>query len=252
MKKFLMLVAAAAMVLAVASPASAAAPGVAGTANCKGQTVAYLAEGNTLAGLRPAVGIGQVAKANNMSVAAVMEVVGAHCTPPPQQLRWSSPPEIHLFVPTTVRVDRSVSGRHHDGLRDAPVPPGRRVDLRSVLARRGRILVGRHRVRRGRARVPGNGQRELLQRAEHPAARDLRAASDHDPALSSRPSRPGSPVASGFRTGDEIRVALAEQVFFRACEGEDRPENRADRDDHDQCLGRGLGRDVFVEQEEAE
>ena len=36
-----------------------------------------------------------------MSVAAVMEVVGAHCTPPPQQLRWSTPPEIHLFVPAT-------------------------------------------------------------------------------------------------------------------------------------------------------
>ena len=103
MKKMLMVVAAAAMVLAIASPASAAgsAPGVAGTANCKGQTVAYLAEGNALAGLRPAVGIGQVAKANNMSVAAVMEVVGAHCTPPPQQLRWSSPAEIHLFVPAT-------------------------------------------------------------------------------------------------------------------------------------------------------
>jgi len=101
MKKFLMLVAAAAMVLAIASPAAAAAPGVAGTANCEGQTVAYLAQGGTLAGLRPAVGIGQVAKANNMSVAAVMEVVGAHCTPPPQQLRWSTPPEIHLFVPAT-------------------------------------------------------------------------------------------------------------------------------------------------------
>ena len=36
-----------------------------------------------------------------MSVAAVMDVVGAHCTPPPQQLRWGTPPEIHLFVPAT-------------------------------------------------------------------------------------------------------------------------------------------------------
>lgn len=103
MKKFLMAFVVAAMVLAVASPASAAGPqpGVPGAPNCKGQTVAYLAQGNALAGLRPAHGIGNVAKVNNMSVAAVMEVVGAHCTPPPQQLQWSTPPEIHLFVPAT-------------------------------------------------------------------------------------------------------------------------------------------------------
>ena len=77
MTKILTMLVAATLSLAVGSAASAAVtePGVAGTANCKGQTVAYLADGGALPGLLPARGIGQVANVNNMSVAGVMSVL---------------------------------------------------------------------------------------------------------------------------------------------------------------------------------
>jgi hypothetical protein len=56
-------------------------PGTPGTSNCEGQTTAYVAQGNPIPGIS-AVGIGNVAKANGISVQELKAAIAAFCAVP--------------------------------------------------------------------------------------------------------------------------------------------------------------------------
>jgi hypothetical protein len=53
-------------------------PGVPGTAECRGQTEAYVTQGNPIPGVS-GTGIGNVARANNLSVTQLNDAIGAFC-----------------------------------------------------------------------------------------------------------------------------------------------------------------------------
>jgi hypothetical protein len=76
-------VAALAFALGGASAAFAgqSTPGIPGTASCKGQTTAYVAQGNPIPGVS-ANGIGNVAAANGVSTKAVQANIAAFCAVP--------------------------------------------------------------------------------------------------------------------------------------------------------------------------
>ena len=78
MRKFAvaLLSAAALAIGAVPAVAKQETPGTAGDPNCHGQTIAYIAQGGLLPGIR---GLGNVAKSAGASTKVVQEIARGHC-----------------------------------------------------------------------------------------------------------------------------------------------------------------------------